>query len=250
MYLSYPLLISYAVQIALIVHCIRTGRDTIWIWVLMFLPVAGPVAYLIIEVIPGLTRSRSTQRAVKSVKRALDPQQDLRRLELEAKRSGGVAARQKYAEELVRQGRPQDAIAVYRDTLTGLYANDADLLLGLATAQFEARQFADAEATLRTLRQEKPDERANDARLLLARTLEAQGRPDAALSEYASLVQTYAGAEVPVRYAQLLRSSGRVAEARAVLTDLLEHARAAPAHYRRMQQAWLSSAEKELAGLR
>ena len=59
----------------------------------------------------------------------------------------------------------------------------------------------------------------------------------------------YAGAEAPLRYAQMLRASGRTEEARKVLKDLLEHARLAPRHYRKMQQQWLADAERELATL-
>jgi hypothetical protein len=34
-----------------------------------------------------------------------------------------------------------------------------------------------------------------------------------------------------------------------VLKDLMDHARLAPRHYRKMQQEWLSLAERELSAL-
>ena len=52
-----------------------------------------------------LFNSRGTRRAVRGVSKALDPKQDLRRFEIEARRTGDVASRQRYADELVRQGR-------------------------------------------------------------------------------------------------------------------------------------------------
>src|SRR3974390_3332998 len=96
------LLISLVIQIVLIVHCIRTGRNWLWITVLIFLPFAGSLAYVIVEILPGLFSSRGTRRAVRGVSRALDPEQDLRRYEDEARLPGDVASRQRYADELVR----------------------------------------------------------------------------------------------------------------------------------------------------
>ena len=63
---------------------------------------------------PDLLRSRATQRTVKGVKRALDPEGDLRRLAQTAEISGGVEASQRHAEELLRLGQPSEAIPVYR----------------------------------------------------------------------------------------------------------------------------------------
>src|SRR6202158_1811120 len=107
-------IISIVIQVLLIVHCIRSGRNNLWIWAIALLPVAGPIAYVLVEILPGLFRSRGTRLAVRGVRKALDPEQDLRRFEAEARRSGDVASRQRFAEELVRQGRAQEAIDIYR----------------------------------------------------------------------------------------------------------------------------------------
>ena len=183
------------------------------------------------------------------MRKALDPEQDLRRFETEARMTGDVASRQRYADELTRQGRPTEAIAVYRQALTGLYESDPNLLLGLAQAQFAAGAFADARATLDRLIALNPNFRSPDGHLLYARALAGEGNRDRALEEYSELIKYYSGAEAPLRYAQLLRASGRTEEARRVLKELLEHARFAPRHYRRMQHEWLSLAEREIAAL-
>jgi hypothetical protein len=242
-------LISIVIQIVLIVHCIRTGRSWLWITVLLFLPFAGSLAYIIVEILPGLFGSRGTRRAVRGVSRALDPQQDLRRYEDEARLTGDVASRQRYADELVRHNRAPEAIAVYTQALSGLYQHDANLMLGLARAQFANGAFSDARATLDALIAHNPDFKSPDGHLLYARALEGEGNRDKALKEYAAVASYYAGAEASLRYAQLLRSSGNKEESRRVLKELLEHARLAPRHYRRMQQQWLADAERELAAL-
>jgi len=151
------LILSYIIQAALIVHCIKTGRNFIWIWVLMLLPGAGPIAYLIVEVIPDLFRSRTAQRTARGFKRAMDPQADLRRYENEARVAGNVSSRQRYAEELTKHGRHDEAIAQYRSALTGLYEHDPNLMLGVARAQFGKGDPAAARQTLDDLIRLNPD---------------------------------------------------------------------------------------------
>jgi hypothetical protein len=243
-------LIGYLViWISLIVHCIRTGRNWLWITVLIFVPFLGSIAYIVVEILPGLFSSRGTRRAVRSVSRALDPGQDLRRFEDEARLTGDVASRQRYAEELVRQGRAPQAVEIYQQALSGLYQHDPNLMLGLARAQFAGGTYRESRETLDALRLQNPDFQSPDGHLLYARALEGEGNRPKALEEFAAVAGYYAGAEAPLRYAQFLRATGDAPKARQVLKDLLEHARLAPRHYRKMQQPWLADAARELAAL-
>jgi len=247
---SFLAIVSLVFQALLIIHCIKTGRNQIWIWVLALLSFAGVIAYVAAELIPDLVRSKTTQRTVRGVKKALDPEANLRRYESEARLSGGnVASQQRYAEELVRQGRPADAITIYRSCLKGLYEHDPNLLLGLAVAQFENGAPAEARATLDSLIALNPSFKSHDGHLLYARALEAEGNAARALEEYRVLAGYYPGAEAAVRYAELLRREQQRDEARRVLRELLDHAQLAPAHYRRTQDAWLRKAEQALAAL-
>ncbi len=238
------LILSVAVQVGLIIHVIKTGRNQIWIWVLALLSLPGAIAYIAVEVIPDLFRSRTAQRTARGLRKAMDPARDLRRYESEARIAGNVASRQRYAEELTRHQRYDDAIAQYREALSGLYEHDPNLMLGLAQAQFGKGDAPAARATLDELIQRNPDFRSPAGHLLYARALEAEGNVSKALEEYAALAPAYPGAEASVRYAQLLNAQGRRAEAQKLVRELLEQARIAPGHYRRAQRAWLDAAER------
>jgi len=239
-------LISLAITVALVVHVVKTGRDRFWIYVVVFLPLAGPIAYLVVEVLPGLWRSRGTQRAFRSVRKSLDPERDLRRLEAERQFSSNIDAHRRYAEELVAHGRAGEAIDVYRQSLKGIYEHDATLMLGLAQAQFGDSRFAEARQTLDDLRYHNPDFKSSDGHLLYARALEGEGNIDKSLSEYRALAEYYPGAEARVRYAQLLKRQGEAAKAKQVLEELLTQSQRAPRHYRKMQREWLDTARREL----
>ncbi len=242
------LILSLLVQAAFIVHVIKTGRNQLWIWVLIIpgLALAGILAYLVVEILPALFRSRAAQRAGRGLRKAMDPERDLRRYESEVRVADNVASRQRYAEELVHRERYDEAIAQYREALTGLYEHDPNLMLGLAQAQFGKGEASAARATLDELIRHNPDFRSPTGHLLYARALEAEGNVPKALEEYAVLAPSYPGAEASVRYAQLLKAQGRVAEAQKVVRELLEQARIAPGHYRRAQRSWLDAAQRLL----
>src|SRR5262245_3100925 len=237
-------ILSIVVQVLLIVHCIKTGRNTIWIWVLALLSYAGIIAYVAAELIPDLLGSRTARRASRGVKNVFDPNADLRRYENEARVGGNVASLQRYAAELTRQGRYDEAISQYRKALTGLYEHDPNIMLGIAQAQFGKGDASGTRQTLDDLIRLNPDFRSPDGHLLYARALEGEGNVAKALEEYKVLAVSYPGAEAGARYAQLLKSQGRADEARKIASDLLEASRIAPAHYRRAQKEWLDVAER------
>ena len=240
------LILGLLVQVVLIVHVIKTGRNQIWIWVLALLWMPGALAYIAVEIVPDLFRSRTAQRTARGLRKVLDPERDLRRYENEAQVGSNVASRQRYAEELARHGRYDEAIAQYRGALSGLYEHDPNLMLGLAQAQFDKGEARAARQTLDELIRLNPEFRSPAGHLLYARALEAEGNASKALEEYAVVAPAYPGAEASVRYAQLLKSQGRVAEAQKVARELLEQARIAPGHYRRAQRAWLDAAARLL----
>src|SRR5882757_201144 len=238
------LILSILIQVILIIHVIKTGRNQIWIWVLALLSIPGAIAYIVVELLPDVFRSRTAQRTARGLKKAMDPTADLRRYENEARVTGNVATKQRYAEELTRQGRYDDAIEQFKQALTGLYEHDPNLMLGIARAQFGKGDAAGARATLDDLIRANPDFKSPEGHLLYARSLESEGNTQKAIEEYRVLASSYPGAEAAVRYAQLLKSQGRGDEAQKVARDLLEQAKIAPAHYRKAQKSWLDAAER------
>jgi len=242
------LILSIIIQAAFIIHVIRTGRNQLWIWVLIIpgLALAGILAYVAVEIVPELLRSRTAQRTARGFRKALDPGADLRRYESEVRVADNVASRQRYAEELLRHERYDEAIAQYREALTGLYEHDPNLMLGMAQAQFGKGDARAARVTLDELIRLNPEFRSPAGHLLYARALAAEGNTQKALEEYQVLASSFPGAEAAVRYAQLLQAEGRPEDARKVARELLEQARMAPGHYRRAQRPWLEAAQRLL----
>jgi len=240
-------ILSIAVQVGLIVHVIKTGRNMLWIWALALLPLVGAIAYVAVELLPELMGGSSARRAKSGMQRMIDPNRALRRASAEVEISGNVDARRRLAEEHLARGQYDAAIEVYRGGLRGIFEHDPTLLLGLARAQFGKQDFAAARATLERLRQHNPEFKAADEQLLYARTLEAENALEQAESAYAALASRYPGAEATLRYALLLKRRDKVVQAQQVLKDLLDSARLGPPHYRKAQAEWLDRARRELS---
>jgi hypothetical protein len=241
------LILTLATQAGLIVHVVKTGRNTLWIWAIALLPAAGSLAYVAVEILPEVFGGRTARRTRAGVQRFIDPNRDLRRAAAEVEISGNVDARRRLAEELYARGQYAEAVSVYEGGLRGIFEHDPTLLLGLARARFAAGDFAQARATLERLIQHNPDFKSTDGHLLYARTLEAQNALDEAEHEYGAVAPGYPGAEARVRYALLLKRRGKLDEARRILKDLLDGAKLGPAHYRKAQAEWLDWARRELS---
>jgi hypothetical protein len=237
---------TLAVQAGLIVHVIKTGRNTLWIWAIALLPAAGSLAYVVVEILPQAFGGRTARRSRAGMQRMIDPNRDLRRAAAEVEISGNVDARRRLAEELYERGQYAEAATVYQGGLKGIFEHDPTLLLGLARAQFATADFAGARASLERLIQHNPDFKSADGHLLYARTLEAQNALDEAEHEYAAVAQGYPGAEARLRYALLLKRRGKLDAARPIFKDLVDGARLGPAHYRKAQAQWLERARREL----
>jgi hypothetical protein len=238
--------IMLAIEAALIVHVIRTGRNSLWIWAILLIPFAGAIAYIVVELLPDLFRSHAARRAGTALRRTVDPERQLRRYSSEARVSGNLDSRRRYAEELTAHGQFDAAIAEYQGSLSGLYEHDPQLLLGLARAQFGKGDCGAARASLDRLIAQNPEFKSAEGHLLYARALEGEGNLDKALDEYRALAGYYPGAEARVRYGQLLKRRGDSDGAHRVFSELLESAQLAPGHYRKAQREWLDLARREL----
>lgn len=231
-------------QIACAVHVVRTGRNQVWIYLVIFVPVVGMAAYFFAEILPELIHSRPARQAVAGVEKAIDPGRGLRDALRRVQITPTAENKAALAAEYMRAGRPVEAIALYREALTGIHATDPGMMLGLARALFAAEKPAEAEAALDALLAANPGYNSPEAHLLYARSLEEQGKVDEAILGYETLVNYYPGQEARCRYGMLLQRSGRGIEARRVFEEICQLVEYGPRHQRREQREWYEIAKR------
>ena len=238
-------IISIVLPLIAIVHLLRTGRDMRWLFLIIFLPMIGAIAYFVIEILPSFTHSPNARRAMSRARRSIDPNRGLREGALEYERSQNIETAARLADELTKAGRYDDAIRVCEEARTGLFEDDPKILLALSKAQFAAARYTDAVATLDRLREKNPGLRSAEGHLIYARALEESGDTQRALEEYAALAGYYPGAEARVRQALLYKKIGERDKAAELFAAILKDARLAPKHFRRSQREWIELAERE-----
>lgn len=237
----------WLLQLALIIHLLKTGRSRYWIMVLLFMPLIGGLAYFVIELLPQFSGSITGQRAVRSVKQTLNPGADLRQHEAAWSQSPNVDNGRRYAEALMDSGKTTEAEDVINQALKGLFATEPTLLLLRARLEFEDGRTKETVTTLETLQDHNPDFRSAEGHLLHARALQAQGRIDQAVKEYSAVSGYYPGVEARYRLALCLDVAGKESAARAEFESILNDAKLAPPHFRKSQKIWLDAVNKEMA---
>ena len=239
----------YLIQIGLIVHVLRSGRNMYWVFILIIAPGIGGLAYFIVEILPDLMDHWQARRAIRGVRKTLDPGADLRQRQRQHKLSGSVDAARHLANELIESGHYPEAIENYESALTGLYEHDPDLMLGLARAQFANEHYEDARSTLALLMIKNPEFRSPEGHVLYARTVEACGDDEKALEEYKAVAGYFAGAEARLRYGLILERLGNDEAALAEYEEIISSAELAPRHYRKAQREWISEAKSGIKRL-
>lgn len=243
-----PLLgLEVLLQILCAVHIVRTGRPYYWLYVVILAPMIGMLAYFVVEVLPELMGTRTARSAVAGVGRALDPGRAVREAERNLAMTPTTEHKAALADAYLDVGRPDDAAALYRDTLSGVHATDPALMHGLARAEFARGHFAEVVRVLDALREANPNFQSAESHLLYARALDEQGKTEAALHEYQALAPYYPGQEARCRYAMLLEKSGDHREAQRLFREICQSIEMSPRHARRLQREWYDIARRALA---
>lgn len=246
---SVPLLtiLIWLIQLALIIHVLKTGRSRYWIMMLIFMPMIGGVAYFVIEILPEFSNSLSGQRAVRSVKQTLNPGADLRQNEAAWNQSPNVDNGRRLAQSLMDMGKTKDAEDIIAQALKGLFATEPTLLLLKAQIQFDTDRTSEAVDTLELLQDNNPDFRSAEGHLLYARALQAEGKIDQAVKEYSAVSGYFPGVEARYRLALCLALAGKESASKAEFDSILNDAKLAPPHFRKSQKVWLDAVKREVS---
>lgn len=231
-------------------HIFSNGRERYWVFVVMGLPVAGCIAYVVAEILPGAASSRQAKQAVVGLQDVVDPGRTYRRLHEDARLVDSAESKRALADECARKGNYDEAIEHYRSAMTGIHLEDPGLSFSLSNALLEAGQLSEVVVELKRL--EKMDARYKplDRQLMNARALEGLGEAKLAEKEYRAVMNIHPGPEAKVRFAHLLYTQGRAEEARELLQGIVDLSKRLPAHARRLNKYWIDQARTALDQLK
>ncbi|MFY8209456.1 MAG: hypothetical protein ACOVOE_09015, partial [Caulobacter sp.] len=232
--LPLPLLgLSLLFSIALCVHVVRTHREMYWLWIILLFQPVGGVVYLAAVILPELLGGRAAQKVGAAARQALDPQREYREAAKAVDDAPTVANRVRLALAATELGKHAEAERLYADSLTGLYADDPQLLLGRANALIELDRPAEALPLLEKLGETPTAGRTPHTMLALGRVYQALGRDEQAETALRWAADHYPGFEGVARYTAFLARQGRQDEARAQLAEIDKRLTKTHAHFRK-----------------
>ena len=242
---------SVLVQIVCAVHVIRTGRNSLWVMVIVFFSLLGCFAYFVIEVLPGYAGNRHVRQARASVTAKLDPQRDLRQAQMQLELADTVANRISVADAAFALGRYGEAEPLYREALDRVHGDDWGTTMKLARTLFETGKPAEGLEWLETIPQATGISSEQDKRDLLRGRLLAELRRDAeARAIFEDVVTRIAGEEARCHYAAFLLDRGDKVRARQVLEEVERRAKRLDRAQRAAEADVYRWAADELAALR
>jgi hypothetical protein len=212
--------ISIALQLMCIVHVFRTGRNTAWIMAIAFLPMVGVLAYLIVEILPGMSGDRRVRQARVKIADTIDPERTVRDAQNAVDFSDTVGNRMDYGDALMARERYDQALEQFRAAEHKSPNVDKAIGMRIAEAAYGAVRSKDALAALDRLPETGSQSERDRRDLLRGKVAEIDNRPSDALVLYRAIVERVPGDEVRCRMAAILIGQGDKAGARAVLEDV------------------------------
>jgi hypothetical protein len=234
----------WLLQLVLIVHALRTGRPYWWIWVLFCAPVIGGLAYVAVEILPGINSPLGFFQSLKPRRWRIA---DLRAA---LEESDTVKNRMALAEALYAAGEFPAAHDAAAGSLQGVFKNDPWTLVQVAKYTVAVGRYAEADALL-----ERVDLTGNrmlgpELELQKGKALAGLGRVAEAETAFLGLNGVYVGEAPRAGLAALYEQTGRTAEAESLWRDIRVKYRKTGAAWRRSERPWYKLATARLKALK
>ena len=240
--------LSLALQVLFGIHAVKTGRPFVWILVIILFSVLGCLGYVIIELIPEWLASPGGQRFKKAIGKAIDPEKNLKAAQKACERVDTLQNRINLAEQYFQLQRYQEARDIYALSLTSVYAEDPQILMGIAKAEFGLNNADATLAFLDKLKAANPTFKSPEGHLLYARALEGAGRIPEAINEYNALNSYYPSPEPACRLAQLYKAQGEKGLATELFQSVIKRSVTSGKHFNDVNKEWVKIAKREASG--
>lgn len=243
---TYIYYISGVLQAICVIHCLRKGGNTQkWIWLIVFLPFIGSIAYFFTEII-HVRDIRSFQAGMGNMMGTLiNPAGRIKRMEENLRFADTFNNRVMLADVYMAVGRVDEAIELYESSLTGAFTENEHVLKQLIAAYFQKGRYAEVLPIAKKI-YGRPQFARSKEHILYARALEMAGNAQAAEQEFLKMRARFSNFEARYQYGLFLRRAGRESEARAVFEDIAGEASHLSSRERRDNRHWIVKAKDEL----
>jgi hypothetical protein len=231
-------LVTIGLQIACLIHALKSGRPYYWFWIIIAFPVIGIAAYFFVEIRPNFRRVN--WNAIRW--RFTGREERIRVLRQNLDHSSTIRNRYRLADELIDNGQSDLACQVLIDGKSGVYADDAELLLRIALCHLDSNRPQDAHAILEQIKPLQSADYQFQYRLAKARVL-ADSQATNAEESLKTLTSPHRNEGPHFYLARYLIQCDRSAEGKQILEDIFARFRRGTTVWRFQEQAWYQRAK-------
>jgi len=239
---NYFYYIILGIQAICVIHCIRRGTQQKWIWIIIFVPFIGSLAYLFTEIFTHRQR-QGLQEGLSGV--LVSNNARIRRLENNLRFTDTFNNRVLLADAYLATGQTDKAIELYESSLTGAFEENEHVIMQLISAYHQKGSYTPIMPLAKKVYY-RPQFARSHAHVLYAIALEKTGELDKAEEEFRKMKARFSYFEARLQYGLFLKRSGREQDARQVFLDMVDEAPHLSSRERRDSRAWINQAKAEL----
>lgn len=242
---NYIYYITIGLQCICVIHCIRYNKTNPWIWLIIFLPLIGCIAYFFSEIV---NRGQVNQFS-NGLGSLFNPSGSVRSLEERLKFSDTFDNKIALADAYLRTGQTEKAIAIYEQSLTGVFSENEYVLNRLVLAYAETEMYESILPVIEKL-YKLPQFPRSKSHLLYARALEKTGHTAQAEKEYLRMNGRYTDFEARYHYGLFLLQLQRNDDAYQVFDAMAAEFHHLTPREKRANRTWIMQAREELKKFR
>ncbi len=238
--LNLPYSLIIGLQAICLFHCVRKGNQNKWIWIIIFLPLLGCIAYIFSEIF--------TRRDLNSVQSNFNtiifPTGRIKDLEKKLTFSETFDNKVELANAHFANRTYDKAIELYESCLSGIFVNNELVISKLIEAYFETGKYEDVIKIAQRIIKSSEFAKSH-AHVLYALSLENTGQMEQAENELKSIKGKYSNFEGRLNYGKFLVRAGRPDEAKEIFEEILLEASHMNSGESRNNKPWFKQTREE-----
>jgi len=215
MFRFYPLIII--LQGFCIYHAYKNNNLQRWFFIIFFLPFIGSLIYLYVH----FYSRDNIENLSEGVKSVLNTNYQIEKLEKKLKIADTTTNRIRLADEYVKVGRVEEAVDLYKTSMTGISADDPELLMKLIKSGYLTKDYKTVVACGEKLKTDFAFKNSEE-RIAFAWSLYHLGRKEEAGVHFQDMDARFANHKHRLEYSKFMLETERSSEAKDLLGELLE----------------------------
>ncbi len=236
--------ITIGLQALCVIHCIRKNNQQKWIWIIIFIPIVGSLAYLFTEIL----NRKDMQQMGSGVGSILNPSGSIRKLEENLRFADTFKNKVALADAYLASGQTIKAIDLYESSLSGNFTNHEHVNMQLILAYFQVNRYEDIVATAQKIYRQ-PQFARSRPHMYYAISLGYLGKSEEAEKEFRLMRGKFSNFECRYHYGLFLDRLGRRQEAAQVFNEIVNEKSHLNSRERSLHSQWFSKSRDELKRL-